>query len=145
MVRGRFSAGRDATGTRTRTEMVRVDMWNQAEAEAFFYQHGGYYVKDGETVEQARRRCAQEAAEAEQALHDGPYFVATEPDPEPWDGDMPWDGPILGVLLMKAGEGMAAEQVDSLWGVAVTGEDDPYIRVVAADLMIEELRRQAQR
>lgn len=106
-------------------------------AEQFFYEHAGYgRLRDEETEEQARARYARLLATAEQALKDGPYFVAHEPDDEPWYGDEPYDGPLWIVSLYSVSGATGAEVIGSLGSVACEA-DDPYMRVVAAELAHE--------
>lgn len=117
-------------------------MWSLGEAQEFFYQRAAFACPVGaepEEIEECQRSNAARLAHAEQALREGPYFVDLEPDPEPWDGDVPYDGPLWGVLLMRVDEGDRAQGVASLWQVGATGHLDPYVRVVAAELMAEHL------
>src|SRR4051812_20711304 len=100
--------------------------------EQFFYDHAGYgYDPKAETAEQGRERCARELAAAETRLLAGPYFVGIEPDSTPWDGDVPYDGPLWTVALYSVADTDQAELIGSLSSVACEAGDD-YLRVVAA-------------
>lgn len=111
------------------------------EAQRFFYEHAGYsYHAETETADEGRLRCARELAIAEAKLKAGPYFVSAEPDPLPWEGDEPYDGPLWVVLLWSAVDTYAPEVLGSLGSVACE-EGDDYLRVVAAELALEHLSR----
>lgn len=109
--------------------------------EYFFYLHAGYsYDPKTETAEEGRVRCARDLAAAETRLKDGPYFTTVEDDDLPWDGDEPYDGPIYVVTLYRyAAYHGDDEIIGSLGGVDCESVDDPYIRVVAAELALEHI------
>lgn len=123
-------------------------MWTRERAEEFFYQQAGYSVPvgaDEAQTEQARRERARELASAEAELVHGAFFVTVHDDPELWNGDEPWDGPVYIVSISEVSTcGTDTEVIASLGGVAVDGPDDPYIRVVTAQLMAEHLDEQAR-
>jgi len=102
--------------------------------EQFFYDHAAWsYAPAKETPDEGQERCARELAAAERRLIDGPYFVAIEPDPYPWDGDEPYDGPLWAVSLFSAAGTSDPECIGSLGSVACEPGDD-YLRVIAAEL-----------
>lgn len=106
-----------------------------SEREQFFYDHGGYSFKPGEeTREQGRRRCARELAAAEQRLNDGPFFVAVERDPEPMEGKSDEPQWIVGLFTVA---GVSEPMCLGSLGAVDCPADDPYLRVVAADLADE--------
>lgn len=108
------------------------------EAEQFFYDHAGYsHDPKRETEEEGRVRCAVGLAAAEVRLKDGPYFIDMQPDPNGWDADVPYDGPVWVVTLYGVAGSLNSEHLGSLGGVAATGWSDPYVRVVAAELASE--------
>lgn len=109
------------------------------EEERFFYHNAGFsWSRDRETKEEGRIRTAKMLAAAEQRLLDGPYYISWQPDDRPWDGDIPYDGPLWVVTLWTV-EGMASPQIlGSLGGVACE-EHDSYFRVVAAELAAEHI------
>jgi hypothetical protein len=105
--------------------------------EQFFYEHAGYgFDRATETSEQGHVRTARLLAAAEQALKAGPYFVDHTPDDEPWDGVVPYDGPLWVVTLYSVSGATESEVIGSLSSVACEA-DDPYMRVVAAELARE--------
>lgn len=111
------------------------------EAEQFFYDNAGWsYDPATESEEEGRWRCARVLAEAEARLKAGPYFVDHEPDDLPWDGDVPYDGPLWIVTLYSVAGNLDGEILGSLSSVACEA-DDPYMRVVAAELASEWLHR----
>jgi hypothetical protein len=114
-------------------------MTEMTDAERFFYEHGGYgYDPKTETPEQGRARCARELAAAEERLKSGPYFVDVElDDDQTWDGDVPYDGPLWQALLYSVAGGTSRELIGSLSSIACETSDDPYLRVVAAELALE--------
>lgn len=106
--------------------------------EQFFYDNAGWgYDPKRETAEHGRACGAVLLASAERQMQltEGAE-VTWEDDPEPWDGDVPWDGPVYGAVLRKG-----SEVLGSLWGITLAGElgSDPYCRVVAAELALEHL------
>jgi hypothetical protein len=104
----------------------------------FFYDHAGYSydARNGETPFQGRWRAAQTLTDAEQRLREGPYYIGIEPDDRPWDGDTPYDGPLWIVDLWEGVYPWDRELLGSIGGVAAE-PDDPYLRVVAAELAAE--------
>lgn len=114
-------------------------MMEPTEAEQFFYEHAGYsYDRATETAEQGRRRGARVLAMAEKKLINGPYFVSREPDPDPWDGDVPYDGPLWVITLWSVAGTAEPVALASLGSVACEPSDS-YMRVVAAELAAEHL------
>lgn len=109
-----------------------------SETEQFFYENAGFSYRPDETPEQGRARCARVLAMAEKKLIIGPYFVSHEPDDQPWDGDVPYDGPLWIVSLWNVADTTEPVRLASLSGVACE-ESDPYMRVVAAELAAEHL------
>lgn len=106
--------------------------------EQFFYANAGYsYDPLTETPEQGRQRCARVLAAAERRLKTGPYFISVIPDDVPWDGDVPYDGPLWIVQLWSVGASSEAHLIGSIGGVATETDTDPYIRVVSAELASE--------
>lgn len=111
------------------------------DSEQFFYDHAGYaYPQDSspEQIEAARRKAARDLATAEERVKAGPYFVENELDSEPWDGDVEWDGPVWIVTLYSVEGSTKSQILGSLSGVGAQN-DDPYLRVVAAELALEYL------
>lgn len=114
------------------------------EAEQFFYDNAGYsYDPKTETKVEGRRRCAAALAAAERRLKDGPFFIDYEPDNEPWDGDVPYDGPIWYVGLYSV-EGATDSRLLGGMGMVACEEGDPYMRVVAAELALEWIPKNEQ-
>lgn len=111
-----------------------------SEPERFFYEHAGtyYYDRDTETAEDGRIRGARDLAAAEARLKAGPYYVDHTPDDEPWDGDVPYDGPLWNVYLYSV-EGTASATLLGSRGPVACEADDPRIRVVAAELALRYL------
>jgi hypothetical protein len=107
-----------------------------AERVAFFYEHAGYSFNPAtETREQGRKRCARQLAVAEHNRIAGPYFISIEPDPEPYEGDESYDGPLWVVSLYRVDDRVEPECLASC--SVVCDEGDPYLRVVAAELAVE--------
>jgi len=106
------------------------------DAEQFFYDHAGWsYDPAAETPDHGRARCAIELADAERLLNrDNDAEVTWEEDDTPWDGCEPYDGPMFGAVLRKGSEVMG-----SLWSIAMESTDEPYARIVAAELAQEYL------
>lgn len=109
-----------------------------AAAFRFFYDNAGHSQMPGETERQGRTRGAIRLLLAEAALKSGPYFISLEADPEGWDADVPWDGPVWIVSLWHVRNTDKPVLMDSVGGVGAN-EDDPYLRVVAAELAAEKL------
>lgn len=105
--------------------------------EQFFYDHAGWsYDPKTETERQGRERGAKSLAAAEKRLKDGPYYFTTEPDDVPWDGDLPYDGPLWIVSLWSVRGTASGELIGSIGSVACES-GDPYMRVVRAELASE--------
>lgn len=114
------------------------------EAEQFFYDHAGSsYVPAKETLEEGKVRGAKELAAAEQKLKEGPYFVSWETDDRPWDGDVPYDGPLWVAILWSVDGTSTSAPLASLGSIACE-EGDPYQRVIEAELMVEHLAIEAK-
>jgi len=110
------------------------------EQEQFFYDNAGYsYMPARETEEEGRVRCARELARAEDCLKAGPYYIQITDDPEPWDGCEPYEGPLYIVSLYSVENDIQPALIGSLGSVACESEDDPYIRVVSAELALEHI------
>lgn len=140
-------------------------------AVAFFFEHAGYSYMPPETAQQGRERCSRELAAAEAAFRADPdVFVVWEvddidstsfdPDSEPrplWVAMMcvevnrrdehgiqhPGRGEVLAwdseILSERSGR-----VVESLGGIDISGTDDPYARVIVAEMYAEfEARREA--
>lgn len=104
--------------------------------EQFFYDNAGWsHHPDKETSENGHRRSARELAEAEAYARAKNWNCTWEPDPDPWDGDVPYDGPLWGATLRDDKGNILA----SLWSIAVEHEGDPYARVVNAQLALEAM------
>lgn len=110
------------------------------EREQFFYDHAGFSFDPlKETREEGHIACARALAAAEETMQAGPYRIEVEPDDVPWDGDVPYDGPLWCVTLVQGGGWLMDRTVlGSLGSVACT-EDSPYLRVVAAELAHEHI------
>lgn len=110
------------------------------EAEQFFMRHAGWsYDPETETPEQGMIRGARQLAAAEARFKAGPYFANHEPDDQPWDGDEPYDGPLWIVSLYSVAGTSEPELIGSLGSVACEA-DDPYMRVVIAELASEHIK-----
>lgn len=109
---------------------------DREEAVAFFLEHAGWsYNPRTETAEDGRRRGAEDLADAEAWAESRGLEVD-------WMADNDADtscacgedhGPAYGAVL-RAEDRTALE---SLWGITLDGWDDPYRRVVAAELALE--------
>jgi hypothetical protein len=114
------------------------------EAEQFFYDHAGWsWDPKVETPEQGRIRCAHDLAAAEERLKAGPYMTIVEPESDPMldkDNDLPqWC-----VLLYEMGEYPGDDTIiGSLGCIDCETDDDPYIRVVSAELALEHIDAEA--
>lgn len=103
----------------------------------FFFDHAGYsYNPATQTPFQGKWEGARILADAERRLKDGPYYISIGPDPHPWDGDVPYNGPLWIVSLWEGTYPWDRELLGSLGSVAAE-ENDPYLRVVAAELAAE--------
>lgn len=105
-------------------------------AEAFFYKHVGYsYDPKTETKRQGRIRYAKDYARAEAYAKAAGWRVHWEDEQEPWDGDTPEpDYLFCGLLYNAEGDILA-----SLGMIGVDDLNDPYLRVVAAELALEAI------
>ena len=102
----------------------------------FFLDNAGWsYDPLTETPFQGKWKGARTLADAEERMRRGSYYIDIEPDDLPWDGDFPYDGPLWIVSLWE-GAWWEQELLGSLSGVACP-KDDPYLRVVAAQLAAE--------
>ena len=115
-----------------RTGSTRTHKIVLTEDEQFFYDHAGYAHGMDEPSWSGRVRCAVLLADAEAALNRATdVHVEWEHDPEPWDGDVEWDGSVWMCAVIRDGVSLA-----SLCGIACS-DGDPYMRVVAAELASE--------
>lgn len=96
-------------------------------AEEFFYENAGYsYDPRVETREKGRRRCAVALARAEAWAREQEVDVVWEADWEGWSCLLAHpDGRVASLHAIEFGE---------------QGEDDPYRRVVQAELALELMR-----
>ncbi len=103
--------------------MIDYDM---VEAYRFFREHaGGVVGRSGATaLEMARNHRA--------ALARG-WSFDWQWDNEPWDADCPAPEYILGCVLRDENGDVLA----SLWSIGVNDMQDPYLKVVEAELAIE--------
>lgn len=114
--------------TTTRTHKIVL-----SDAEQFFYDYAGYSHRQDEPAYSGRARNAILLADAEAALKRSPDARAYwDRDPEPWDGDVEWDGPVWACAILRDN----GESLASLGGIACN-DDDPYMRVVEAELASE--------
>lgn len=112
-----------------------------SDAVEFFYEHAAYcHDPVKETEEEGRRRGARALAAAELRAKAGPYFFDAEPDDEPWDGDVPYDGPLWVVTLYSV-EGSAVGMPLGALGSVACELDSDYMRVVRAELALGYLPR----
>lgn len=110
-----------------------------SEAEAFFGEYGDYGLMPGESEEQARQRGARELAVAEARLKAGPYIATYANDPIPYDGGVPWDGPVWIVQILRLDDSTDfgdAEILGVIGGVAAE-YGDFILRVITAQLALE--------
>lgn len=112
-----------------------------SEALGFFYDNAGYsWAPTTQTQEEGRRETARRLAEAERAVRVDPVlFYSMMHDTEPYEGDVPYDGPVWVVTLWRMDDCGRPEVLASVGNVAVETEHDPYIRVVQAELAVEYL------
>ena len=108
------------------------------EAVEFFRLHAGYMVRKGQSIAEAMEESARTLADAERRLKAGPYFVSLEPDPEGWDADVEWCGPVWIMTLWDVADETTPHTLGSLAGIGAY-EGDPYLRVVAAELAAASL------
>jgi hypothetical protein len=105
----------------------------------FFFDNAGYVQQPGESPFRARMRAAKALTAAEARLKAGPFFVSVEPDDGPYDGDVPYDGPMWVATLWTVDDSDRPEALGSLCGIACESDADPYLRVVAAELADEHI------
>jgi hypothetical protein len=110
--------------------------------EQFFYDNAGWSEPPG------REQCARELAAAEVAMDDRGWRAIVDEDPDgPWDDDCDSVGMVergeavcLEVILLSDDHKPCAHNVlGSLCNIIVSSADDPYIRVVTAELASEAL------
>lgn len=110
---------------------------------AFFYEHAGWsYDPASETSEQGRERCARELAEAEEQMVRRGWYVRVLDDPDVMDDDVDSIGLVARGECVNLFVDLHNEQgrrIASIGGVTVPFDDDPYIRVLAAELAAELL------
>lgn len=107
------------------------------EDEQFFYDHAGWGYRPGEeSPTSGRSRGAILLAMAEREMKARGWEVRWEDEDQPWDGEVPHDGPLLWGRLVTAKGNPSGY---SLGMVAVNSHDDPYLRVVAAEMALEAL------
>lgn len=111
-------------------------MTAMTEAELFFYENAGWsYDPETETSDQGKLRCAHALAQAEMSAAVRGWFVSWETDPEPWDGDTPYYGPLwIAILRDREGDCLA-----SIGSVACPGQASDYGRVIDAELADEAI------
>lgn len=112
---------------------------------AFFYEHAGYSYPAGSDETQqatARRECAERLARAEEIAAARGWYVDTQYDHDdcgdPDDEDIArllGDGDMVRLLVILHDED--GRYLSTLGGVIVASDDDPYIRVVGAELAAE--------
>jgi hypothetical protein len=118
-------------------------------AEVFFFNHAGYSYRPPQTPRQGRIECAKALALAEKRAKEIGLVFTWEPECEPWDGDVPLAPTDLleWCACFMPNEDCERYPNDyrkghclaSLGMVATTGYDDPYRRVVEAELALEAL------
>ena len=110
--------------------------------EAFFYEHAGYSYGPGETPEQGRERCAKALAAAERRASEEGWSFQWEVDQHSDSSDWCDEQPAYSVWDCVARD-VAGEVRASLGAIdfGCDGEpwDDPYRRVVEAELALEGL------
>lgn len=125
-------------------------------AEKFFYDHAGFSHNPlTETPEAGRLRTAMELADAENAALALGWWITVENDPDVMDDDADSVGMVArgeAVNLVVTLHGTSPVRSDttlvnrvpqvlgSISGVVVPNGDDPYLRVVAAELALEAQR-----
>lgn len=102
-------------------------------AEQFFYDHAGFSVRvsEGETTEDGRLRTARELAAAEQWARDQMAVIEWEDDDVAhlyYDRASDRDTHYYGCIVI------VGNVTESLWGIDLIDWDDPYKRVVVAEL-----------
>lgn len=124
--------------------------------ERFFYDHAGFsYDPETETSEQGHARCARELAQAELEGKRRGWIVEAFPDDLPvMDDDvgsreLVESGQAVNLQVwLRAGPDCDPDEISDilgvLGGVVVPSEDDPYVRVVGAELALEALESLTQ-
>lgn len=113
--------------------------------EQFFFDNAGFSYKPGEeTPDQARQRCAREYAKAETWAVENGYWFSVDADPdadeswldgEPQEYQDQWRGKGRAVVMFDAQD----KRVQFLGGCY---GDSNYMRVVKAELALEEMSRE---
>lgn len=108
----------------------------------FFFEHAGYSRKPRQSETAGKAISAVRYSRAEELGRHHGYRVEWTEDP---DADLSWASPeqleeikngkirMINAYLFDEDGSM----VEGMGGIAVTGNDDPYMRVVAAELMME--------
>lgn len=133
---------------------VRGSFAPYSDSVRFFYEHAGYSYSpaDGETAEQGHLRTARSLAEAEREAIERGWWVGTETDPEgPMEDDAGSveaceSGEYVCLVVSLLGSDTDADSLmraptvlTSVGNVIVPSDDDPYVRVVGAELAAEVL------
>lgn len=106
-------------------------------AERFFYFHADWgYDPAIETLDEGRRRGARELATAEQAAQDR-WEYEWQDECEEWDGDAPAPRYLLWCRLYDPQRPRVT--LASLGMIGLNDLNDPYRRVVEAELALEAL------
>ena len=100
----------------------------------FFYQHAGYAVEPGQTAEAARFANSVRLANAERKGTERGLLVDWVPD---WEERAESGGDYWFGCVIRAPHGGAV--LASLWSIQIVGDDDPYKRVIRAELFAEAL------
>lgn len=113
---------------------------------AFFHEHAGYSYPAGASLG-ARHDNALRLARAEETATRRGWFVSLRDDPEPMADDVGTleaveAGELVNLAVVLRDED--GRELASLWGVAVPTEDDPYLRVVGAELALDVLTSHAE-
>jgi hypothetical protein len=120
----------------------KVDL---TEDEQFFYEHAGYSRRMDESSSSGKTRMAIRLAAAEKRMLDAGAEVWWEADDIPYDGDVPYDGPLWVAVLrapVSPDDPCLDNELGSLGSIAIDSPDpesDPYARVVSAELADEYL------
>lgn len=119
----------------------------------FFYDHAGWSHPAGADKagqEIAHQECARELARAEEIASSRGWSIVTEfDDDDSCDGDASAEiavdierGELVRLIVLLRDED--GQFIASLGSVIVASEDDPYIRVIGAELAAEELASHRQ-
>lgn len=112
----------------TTTARSKKPARNLADAYRFFKEHAGYRV--GHSAESAIA-----LARAEKEGKRRGWSVEWEDDPEPWDADVPRPNYVFNALARTR----SGKVIASLGSIGVDRSNDPYLRVVEAELFSEAL------